>query len=465
MATTNTDVKLQPHQQRVIDKLQAIENPYGLIAYHSLGSGKTLTALSAFDKLLTDPKKKGLFVVPASLVENVNKEIDKHKLHPLKRKLDVISYERAANHYQDLLKRDYGLVAFDEAHRLRNRGTKRVQNLQHLIQKADKTLMLTGTAGYNHPADMAVLINLLNPDLKMPETHADFEKAYIDNNTWKLKNKEHLSKLLNNYIDRYQTPIDSGDFPTVSRTVIPVEMSPRQASLYRLVERDIPSQIRSKLRDNLPMSLKDTSTLNVFSQGVRQVSDTGCHHDMSFKPSDSPKLMEAVNRMAEAAKAPGFRGVLYSNYIDAGINPYVKELQARKIKPLVFTGSLNQAQKKELIDAYNSNSKQPKVLILSSSGAEGIDLKNTKLIQLLEPHFNKSKLKQAEGRAIRYKSHESLPLKDRHVSVEEYRSTLPRTFWQRMFNRPASTAIDDYLASASDRKQAILDDIDNLIQS
>ena len=168
--------------------------------------------------------------------------------------------------------------------------------------------------------------------------------------------------------------------------------------------------------------------------------------------------------MVRASRSvPGFRGLVYSNYVDAGLTPYAEALRAQRITPLVFTGSLSQLEKKQLVDAYNRNTKDPQVLLISSSGGEGLDLKNTRLVQLLEPHFNKSKLKQAEGRAIRYKSHASLPENQRKVVVEEYLSTLPKTRLQRFFNRPADTAIDGYLADASDKKQQILDDIDKLI--
>jgi superfamily II DNA or RNA helicase len=79
--------KFQPHQQRVIDKL--IKTPeHGVIAYHSLGSGKTFTALGAADAILRDnPRKKALFVVPASLKTNVYDELKKHRLTKLKIKL------------------------------------------------------------------------------------------------------------------------------------------------------------------------------------------------------------------------------------------------------------------------------------------------------------------------------------------------------------------------------------------
>lgn len=103
--------KFQPHQQRVIDKL--IKTPeHGVIAYHSLGSGKTFTALGAADAILRDnPRKKALFVVPASLKTNVYDELKKHRLNKLKNKIDVMSYERAANIAPELAKRHYALYS------------------------------------------------------------------------------------------------------------------------------------------------------------------------------------------------------------------------------------------------------------------------------------------------------------------------------------------------------------------
>ena len=54
---------------------------------------------------------------------------------------------------------------------------------------------------------------------------------------------------------------------------------------------------------------------------------------------------------------------------------------------------------------------------MSSSGAEGLDLKNTRQIHIMEPHWNIAKINQVIGRGIRYKSHESLPKKQRLVNV------------------------------------------------
>lgn len=83
---------LHDYQQRVLDRLKNPEQK-GLIARHSTGSGKTLTALKALQEARERTGKPGLFITPASLVENAKKEIAYHKL-PLK-DLEIMSYENS----------------------------------------------------------------------------------------------------------------------------------------------------------------------------------------------------------------------------------------------------------------------------------------------------------------------------------------------------------------------------------
>lgn len=457
--------ELKDYQQRVVDKVTDPVGPHGIIAYHSMGSGKTLTSLGALaEALKASPKARGLVVVPASLVNNYNEEIDKHGFRGIKNRLDILSYDRAANKSDELAKKHYALSVFDEAHRLRNTDTVRARQLRKVINKSNKVLMLTGTAAYNNPVDMCNLINIANPDAKLPSTQTDFNNRYIDNVSWKVKNKAELAKLLSTYVDHYETPRNASDFPEVERRVISVEMSPRQAAVYKAVEKDIPQDIRKNIEGNMPLTVQQASRLNVFSQGVRQVADSTLHHDDRGKYADSPKIVAAVSSMLrKASDTPGFRGVVYSNYLDAGLKPYAQALEAHGIKPLVYTGALSKNEKQALIDQYNSKSKKPQILLLSSSGNEGLNLKNTRLMQILEPHFNKSKTDQAEARAIRYKSHEALPEDERKVIVEEYRSTLPKTRFQRLLGRPASTAIDNYLAQVGEKKKSITKEINTLL--
>jgi hypothetical protein len=62
--------------------------------------------------------------------------------------------------------------------------------------------------------------------------------------------------------------------------------------------------------------------------------------------------------------------------------------------------------------------------MITSSGAEGINLKNTRYVHIVEPYWNMVRLDQVVGRARRICSHHDLPVNLRTVQVFLYISTL-----------------------------------------
>jgi superfamily II DNA/RNA helicase len=73
------------------------------------------------------------------------------------------------------------------------------------------------------------------------------------------------------------------------------------------------------------------------------------------------------------------------------------------------------SKREEIVKEYNAN--KIKVLLISKAGGEGLDLKETRNIIIMEPSWNEATHKQVIGRAIRYKSHETLPKEKRRVDV------------------------------------------------
>ena len=118
-----------------------------------------------------------------------------------------------------------------------------------------------------------------------------------------------------------------------------------------------------------------------------------------------------------------------------------------KPKYALHTGTESEEEKKILLNIYNSKwSEAPstivnklqdskiennfmgdaiKVLMITSSGAEGINLKNTRFVHIVEPYWNMVRLEQVIGRARRIASHMDLPEELRNVKVYLYMSTIP----------------------------------------
>lgn len=468
---------LRPHTLRALKK---IEKQDGLLVDHSMGSGKTLLYLKAIEKhQQKNPKDNVLVIAPASLTTNVLKEIKKHGVKIDTSRLETLSYEKAAIDAERLKQKVYGMVVADEAHKLRNTGTKRHRELSQVITNAKKRILGTGTTAYNNPSDIAPLVNLAAGKRVLPENKAEFEENFIDKiveqppllkrilghaprEIHKLKNTKALEKILRKHIDHYDLrddPSAADKFPTKVESVKTVEMSPEQRGLYKYMEGRLPWHLRYKVRMNMALDKKEMASLNSFSTGVRQVSNS-LHSYMPNYHKTTPKIDAAVESVHEGYKKDkNFKALVYSNYLGSGLEDYSHELTKREVPHAIYHGGLSKAKKDELLEAYNQG-KIP-ILLLSSSGAEGLNTKGTKKVQILEPHFNRSKIDQVVARGVRYQSHQHLPKSERKVEVEHFITSLPKPKWNI---GPKQHSIDEYLHHNSQTKHEIGQQLKELVK-
>lgn len=103
----------------------------------------------------------------------------------------------------------------------------------------------------------------------------------------------------------------------------------------------------------------------------------------------------------------------------------------------------------------NSNGENIKVVIISQTGTEGIDLKNIRQVHILEPWYNMNRIEQVIGRARRNCSHKELPIEKRNVqiflhSVEPIKGTME--------------PIDMYLYRLNERKNKGIGNVSKLLK-
>ena len=467
----------RPHVDEARDKFAENE---GMLLHWSTGSGKTKHFLEETKRALDNqPGKRALIVAPASLVSNVDKELKKHKIKLDRKRLDVMSYEMAVNRSGELSKNRYSIAVADEAQKLRNTNTQRSQVLSEILSKADRRLLATATGNYNRAADIAPLMNIAAGHKVLPEDEATFNNRYLakvkrhqsmtDRLLKKppiedvvLRNKKELAEVFRRHVHYYDSMEDTSaqdKFPSLTEKTIECEMSPKQLQHYKYVEGDLPFMLRMKVRQNLSLNAKERAQLNSFSSGVRQASNSYRHLlENEDEAEFTPKIEEAVKNLKTKKNGDkNFRAMVYSNYLKAGVNEYSRKLKSEGIEHQVYTGKLTPVEKDAMVKKYNEG-KSP-VLLVSSSGAEGLDLKGTKLIQVMEPHFNPSKIAQVIGRGRRYESHEHLPVNERNVDVEHYLSVHPKHLGIK-----APTSIDKYLSLNSDGKEDVFSQIRDVMK-
>ena len=130
----------------------------------------------------------------------------------------------------------------------------------------------------------------------------------------------------------------------------------------------------------------------------------------------------------------------------------------------LFNGDFNNLPPK-VIEALPEDRNQlygklVKIFCITASGAEGISLKNVRRVLITEPYWNNIRIEQVIGRAIRSCSHETLPLKDRNVTVFRYimkftKKQLEKDYSIQTLDKSITT--DEHIQMMANKKMDIID--------
>ena len=454
--------ELQPQQHRIEDT--GTEDERRMLIYHTLGSGKTLAALAAGEQA-GDPM---VAVTPAAVRPQFNAEYE--RFTDKKTPFHVESYNQLARGSVP----GSPTTIFDEAHRLRNPGAKQTIEAMRAAEQAKHLYLLSGSPIVNSPADLAPLMSMLTQQKITPKEFASrfigSKRVYPGWGGWlrgvkpvdvpTIKNEAGFKQLMQGHVDYHAPPKPSVD---VNQENIETEMSPPQEQLYRAFWDQLPTLLRWKLQRNYPMERQELRRLTSFLAGPRQVGlSTLPFQKQNADPlqafSESPKLQAAFSRLQSSLKDPQARAVVASNFVHAGLDPYAAKLKAEQIPYAMFHGGLSDNERKQVVEGYNQGN--PRVLLLGPAGSEGLSLKGTRLMQLLDPHWNPARGDQTIGRGARFNSHLHLPEADRNMQVQRYYSRLPGG-WKSWFlrqlysnpNRWSEESVDHYLDKMMERKQ------------
>jgi hypothetical protein len=139
----------------------------------------------------------------------------------------------------------------------------------------------------------------------------------------------------------------------------------------------------------------------------------------------APKLHRLVENLSNPNICPG-KQIIYCPFkLSHGVNLIGKILSMKGISNIVYSGDVTQTKRETILREYNDVSnddgRKTKVFIFTDAAAEGISLLSVRGAHLFNEDIYASHMRQVTGRAIRYKSHERLPERDRVVTVFRYR--------------------------------------------
>lgn len=390
------------YQRRVVEHLR---DNRGLVAVHSLGSGKTLTALYASQCYLDQhPTHRVVVVSPATLIDNFKKEMTVFQGLRHADRYEFFSYQGFYSRYKARRRncRDTMLIV-DEAHNLRTeyrKGKKKEVGkycgaVTRCAEMADRILLLTATPLVNSPSDIVPLLNMVrnNPTTQNRLLVKDFKKN-IDND-------EYLERVGLCRFSFYERDRVSEDYPGVIEEDVFLPMPRRFYETYRKVEEDL-------AEDEILRTFGE-SQLRPFFNGVRRAVNI-----LSELPEEelvkSPKIKWILRQIREDKR----KTLVFSNFLEMGLDGIIKRLPPG-VRAAFITGGQPRARRAEIVRQYNRD--EIDVLFLSRAGGEGIDLKGTRRIILLENGWNENSERQVIGRGVRYRSHSHLPAEERNVHI------------------------------------------------
>ena len=425
---------LRDHQKRVC---KVIRGQRGLIVVHSVGTGKTLTAVTASQCFLMDnPGARVIVLTPLSLIDNFKKAMLAYGISNKDPRYDIMSHQAFLYRFKKAHQAKVGnkdplrgnMVIIDEAHNFRTQpliGKKEGQPYDtdarwmiRATRTAARVLCLTATPFVNTEKDLHNLVAMT-------------KSTNIANN-----NKTKWAGLFSFYERDHSDP----NFPRVNMFQQEIKMS----------------QTFFKVYENLfTMAVEDFKGVNIsnsekFLLRMRQL--VGGY----MKNGENPKAEWTLNKIVEALEKGG-RIVVYASFINTGIGRVEEQLKKFGIGYNAIHGDVTRAERTKIINEYNSG-KSP-VLLITQAGGQGIDLKETSDIILFDIVWNPANEAQIIGRGVRFGSHAALPPAKRVVNVHRLALKMP------IADEPKLYSTDSKLIKIVEQKREKMEKVLNEIRT
>jgi len=465
---------LRDHQKAVC---RYMDTHRGLIVFHKVGSGKTLTAITVSQCYLDKhPTHRVLVVAPAGLLNNFKDEMTKSYVNVKHGdRYEFYSYQKFTSlvkkHKKPVCRNT--LVVIDEGHNLRTpfqKGKKgddkgiNTKNILDCARLANKVLVLTGTPIYNSRNDIFTLFNMIRGPHE-PE---------IPKSSYAAKNKEEGEASFRRLFCKISYHDTSGDpnFPTRINVRHSILMSPEYKAKYlQVIEKIKDDNFVSDVVDNVFGNTKLVPFFNAVRRAVNNLDNTDANRKLDW-------VVRTLTSFPRNEKA-----IVFSNFLDAGLRLIVQKLPP-SYPYAIIEGKVPMAQRKQIVHDFNEG--KYRALFLSRAGGEGLDMKGARHVILMDPTWNEATNEQVIGRAIRYRSHAHLPDPTHHNVTVHYLQHIFKedqetakeveTYLKRVQTNPGSPApepevspyensFDLFLSFFLRKKQVLLDKYNELLKS
>ena len=394
-------------------------------------------------------------------------------------------------------------------------------------QKAMKVVLLTATPVFDHPHQMAMMVNLLRPRILFPKDKKIYESMFLDKKNRIMKNKLLHQFMISGYVSYFKGGNPDG-YPFRRNYIIQHKMNAIQYAQYidylqiDLKQRDLQKKFKTNTDDVNKNKFSKSISASLFAFPANKSASEdmpyvkSLHRDIqktNFK-EQSQKLYWVGRRLLESSETDNGPIFVYSSRVARGLLPliiymeslgfelltdddlkktpndlhaenvrrnlvgkrfgiyggkshkYFSDRKATADRPslrLSEEDSYKNNLQKILNDPVNGNGSLCKIIF--GKIEEGVSFQGISEIHVLDPWWNESKMEQIIGRGIRFCSHSRLDPSRQYVDVYYHCNILPDLKSKDpKLGRFNEMTIDQYIFTAAKAKNDMNNSFDNALK-
>lgn len=405
------NAELRGYQKEGLNWLNFLDEfNFGACLADDMGLGKTIQVI-AF--ILSQRNKSAhntnLIVVPASLIFNWQKEVE--KFAPSIKIRTIYGADRAKVvhdfHHHEIILTSYGTlladirflkdyrfnyIFLDESQTIKNPDSQRYKAVR-MLQSRNK-VVLTGTPIENNTFDLYGQLSFACPGLLGTKQY--FKQIYSvpidqfkDN-----KRAAELQRKINPFILRRTKEQVARELPDKTEMVIYCEMGEQQREVYDSAREEIRDFLMGRSEDELAKSsmhvLKGITKLRQICNSPALLNNDKFYGNASAKMD---VLMEQIE-----SKAPQHKILIFSQFVTM-LDLIKEELETRNVRYEYLTGQTRNRQ--TVVESFQKNPEIRVFLISLKAGGTGLNLTQADYVYLVDPWWNPAVENQAIDRSYR----------------------------------------------------------------
>lgn len=398
---------LRHYQQNGLDWLKTMQDlKFGALLADDMGLGKTIQVLALLEVFRKKKNFKTLLIVPASLLGNWSKEIEKFTpklkyeiIHGKNNKIDLkksdlfITTYKMISKLEEAYEINWNIIILDEAQAIKNPSTKQTRSIKKL--KGENKIAMTGTPIENKLTDLYSIFDFLNPGLL--GTSSEFSK--YAKNLIKESSYEKLRKTISPFILR-RLKTDKNiikDLPDKIEIKKYINLSKKQVVLYKSLVNEIEYSL-----NHVEDGIKRKGIILASIVKFKQI----CNHpdqylgQTAFSKEHSGKFA-LLEKICETIKEKREKVLIFTQFKEMckPLSDFLEEVFERE--GLVLHGGTNVKKRTLYVEQFNSDKYIPFMVLSLKAGGVGLNLTSANHVIHFDRWWNLAIENQATDRAFR----------------------------------------------------------------